>query len=183
MAEMKRGGPGRAGWTWALQVESLAPEEVVTKEARKGYDFLLIGIDRTTGILGGFHEQIARIASGFEGPLAVVVARGSHLHELRTQRLNILVPMRGNKASRRGAEAAFALARAGTSMVTALYVLGTVGLGAAQRRLRRQGASRRHEETILKEIVELADKYDAPIRTRRRMPFCDRRGSGTMILS
>jgi Kef-type K+ transport system membrane component KefB/nucleotide-binding universal stress UspA family protein len=153
----------------ALQVESLAPEEAVTKEARKGYDLLVIGIDRTTAVDGGFHEQIARMAAGFEGPLAVAVARGSHLRELPKQRLNILVPVRGNKVSRRGAEVALALARAGTSPLTALYVMGTVGLGAAQRRLKRPTTSRRHEETILKDIVELADRYDTPIRTALRL--------------
>ena len=146
----------------ALHVESLAPEAVVTKEARK--------VERTTAAHGGFHEQIARMAAGFEGPLAVAVARGSHLQGPPERRLNILVPVRGNKVSRRSAEVALALARAGTSAVTALYVMGTIGLGAAQRRLRRPTMSRRHEEAILKDIVELADRYGTPIRTALR---CD----------
>ncbi len=149
----------------ALHVESLAPEAAVSKEAGKGYDLLVIGVERTTAAHGGFHEQIARIADRFGGPLAVAVARGSHLQGSPARRLNILVPVRGNKVSRRGAEVALALARAGTGAVTALYVMGTVGLGAAQRRLRRPTASRRHEEGILKDIVELADRYDTPIRT------------------
>jgi nucleotide-binding universal stress UspA family protein len=85
------------------------------------------------------------------------------------RRLNILVPVRGNKASLRAAEMALALARAGSSAVTALYVMGTVGLGAAQRRLKRATMSRRHEETILKDVVELADRYDTPIRTALRL--------------
>jgi len=153
----------------ALHVDSLAPDEAVTKEARKGYDLLLIGVDRATAVHGGFHERIARMAAGFEGPLAVAIARGSHAHELPKQHLNILVPVRGNKVSRRGAEVALALARASTSVVTALYVMGTVGLGAAQRRLRRATANRRHEEAILKDVVELAGRYDAPIRTALRL--------------
>ena len=33
-----------------------------------------------------------------------------------------------------------------------LYVMGTIGLGAAQRRLRQPTSSRRHEETILEDI-------------------------------
>ena len=61
------------------------------------------------------------------------------------------------------------MARAGTGAVTALYVMSTVGLGAAQRRLRRPTTSRRHEEAILKDIVELADRYDTPIRTALRL--------------
>ena len=153
----------------ALHVGSLAPEVVVTKEARKGYDLLVIGVESTTAAHGGFHEQIARMAAGFDGPLAVAVARGSHLQEPPQRQLNILVPVRGNKVSRRGAEVALALARGGTSAVTALYVMGTVGLGAAQRRLRRPTMSRRHEEAILKDIVELADRYDTPIRTALRL--------------
>jgi nucleotide-binding universal stress UspA family protein len=153
----------------ALHAESLAPEAIVTKEARKGYDVLMIGVETTTATHGGFHEQVARMAAGFEGPLAVAVARGSHLQKPPQRRLNILVPVRGNKVSRRGAEVALALARAGAGAVTALYVMGTVGLGAAQRRLRRPTTSRRHEEAILKDIVELADRYDTPIRTALRL--------------
>jgi len=160
----------RARWLdVALHVESLTPEAAVTKEARKGYDLLVIGAERTMAAHGGFHDEIARIAAGFEGPLAVVVARGAHPQKPLGHRLNILVPVRGNKVSRRGAEVALALARAGTSAVTALYVMGTVGLGAAQRRLKRATMSRRHEETILKDIVELADRYDTPIRTALRV--------------
>ena len=160
----------RARWLdVALHVESLTPEAAVTKEARKGYDLLVIGVERTMAAHGGFHDEIARIAAGFEGPLAVVVARGAHPQKPPGHPLNILVPVRGNKVSRRGAEVALALARAGTSAVTALYVMGTVGLGAAQRRLKRATMSRRHEETILKDIVELADRYDTPIRTALRV--------------
>jgi hypothetical protein len=60
----------------------------------------------------------------------------------------------------------------------------------AQRRLRRPTATRRHEEAILKDIVELADCYDTPIRTalrlsipHPRMPSCDRRALDVMIWS
>jgi nucleotide-binding universal stress UspA family protein len=141
----------------------------VSKEARKGYDLLVIGVETTAAAQGGFHEQIARMAAGFEGPLAVAVARGAHLQDPLERRLNILVPVRGNKVSRLGAEVALSLARAGSGAVMALYVMGTVGLGAAQRRLRRPTATRRHEEAILKDIVELADRYDKPIRTALRL--------------
>jgi Kef-type K+ transport system membrane component KefB/nucleotide-binding universal stress UspA family protein len=153
----------------ALHVESLAPETVVTKEARKGYDLLVIGVERTTTDHGRFHEQIARMAAGFEGPLAVAVARGAYLQKLPQRRLNILVPVRGNKVSRRAAEVALALVPAGTSAVTALYVMGKVGLDTAQRRLKRSTTSRRHEKAILKDIVELANRYDRPIRTALRL--------------
>jgi len=45
----------------------------------------------------------------------------------------------------------------------------TVGLGAAQRRLKRPTPTRRHEEAVLKEIVELADHHDRSIRTALRL--------------
>jgi nucleotide-binding universal stress UspA family protein len=145
------------------------PEAIVIKEARNGYDFLIIGVEKAVTAQGGFHEQIARMASGFEGPLAVAVARGSDLHEPPKRRLNILVPVRGNKVSQQGAEVALALAHASTSAVTALYVMGAIGLGSPQRRLRRPTTSRRHEEAILKDIVELANRFDTPIQTALRL--------------
>jgi nucleotide-binding universal stress UspA family protein len=152
-----------------LRFAALPPEAAVTKEARKGYDLLVIGVEKTMAPHGGFHDEIARIAAGFAGPLALVVARGAHIQQPQAHGLNILTPVRGNKVSRRGAEVALALARAGSSRVTALYVLGTVGLGAAQRRLRRPTATRRHEEGVLKDIVALAESYTVPIRTALRL--------------
>jgi nucleotide-binding universal stress UspA family protein len=55
------------------------------------------------------------------------------------------------------------------SPLTALYVLSTVGLGAAQRRLKRPTPTRRHEEAVLKVIVGLADRYRRSIRTALRL--------------
>ena len=115
-----------------------------------------------------FHEEIARIAAAYDGPLAVVVARGAHIGSPESA-LNILAPVRGNKVSRRGAEVALAIARTSGSPMTALYVLSTVGLGAAQRRLKHRTATHSHEEGVLREIVNLADRYDWPIRTALRL--------------
>jgi nucleotide-binding universal stress UspA family protein len=44
-----------------------------------------------------------------------------------------------------------------------------VGLGAAQRRLQRATPTRRYEESILKDIVDLADRYGRSIRTALRL--------------
>jgi nucleotide-binding universal stress UspA family protein len=97
------------------------------------------------------------------------VARGSHVAAPEEGSLNILVPVRGNKVSRRAAEVALALAQKSDSPLTALYVLSTVGLGAAQRRLKRPTPTRRHEEAVLKDIVGLADRYRRSIRTALRL--------------
>jgi nucleotide-binding universal stress UspA family protein len=152
-----------------LRTHALPAESAVTREARKGYGLLVLGIANTVAPHGGFHEHISRIAAMYEGPLAVVVARGAHIDSPEEGSLNILVPVRGNKVSRRAAEVALALTRAGDRLLTAFYVLSTVGLGAAQRRLKRATPTRRHEEAVLKEIVELADRYGQSIRTALRL--------------
>jgi nucleotide-binding universal stress UspA family protein len=152
-----------------LRTGALPPDAAITKEAQKGYGLLVLGIAKTVAPHGGFHEEIARIAAMYDGPLAVVVARGAHVDNPEEGALNILVPVRGNKVSTRGAEAALAMAQTSDSATTALYVLSAVGLGGAQRRLRRPTPSRRYEEAVLKEIVDLADRYGRPIRTALRL--------------
>jgi nucleotide-binding universal stress UspA family protein len=145
------------------------PDAAVTREAQKGYGLLVLGIARTVAPHGGFHEEIGRIAAMYDGPLAVAVARGPHIDAPDEGALNILAPVRGNKVSRRAAEVALAMARTSDSPMTALYVLSAVGLGGAQRRLQRPSPSRRHEEAVLKEIVDLSDRYGRSIHTALRL--------------
>ncbi len=152
-----------------LRAGAVASDSAVGREIQKGYGLLVLGIDRTEAVQGGFHEEIARIAATYEGPLAVVVARGPNVNMAREGALNILVPVRGNKVSRRAAEVALAIAKMSNSPMTALYVLGTVGLGAAQRRLRRPTTTHHYEEAVLKDIVELADREGRSIRTALRL--------------
>jgi nucleotide-binding universal stress UspA family protein len=110
---------------------------------------------------------VARIARGFEGPLAVAVARGVQVEDPLRTGLDILVPVTGTEVSRRAAEVALALAQASSTPVTALYVLSS-SPGAITVR-RRYGGPRRAGEAILKEIVGLADQYGVPIRTALRV--------------
>jgi nucleotide-binding universal stress UspA family protein len=150
-----------------LRTDALSAESAVTREAQKGYDLLVLGLSKTVAPHGGFEEEVARIAAMYEGPLAVVVARGSHVEFPEQGGLNILVPVRGNKVSRRAAEVALALAQ--TSQLTALYVLSTVGLGGTHGALKRATPARRHGEAVLKEIVDLADRYGRSLRTALRV--------------
>jgi Kef-type K+ transport system membrane component KefB/nucleotide-binding universal stress UspA family protein len=152
-----------------LRTDALPPDAAVTREAQKGYGLLVVGIAKTVTPQGGFDEEIGRIAAMYEGPLAVVVARGPHVDAPGDGAMNILVPVRGNKVSRRAAEAALAMAQASGSSMTALYVMSAVGLGGARRRLRPPSPSRRYEEAVLKEIVDLADRYGRSIRTALRL--------------
>jgi hypothetical protein len=50
-------------------------EQVVTREARKGYGLLVIGVEPTVTTGGEFSEKIA---ADFDGPFAIAVARGAH---------------------------------------------------------------------------------------------------------
>jgi hypothetical protein len=115
-------GPNEEGWHRAhvtLRTDELPPESAVTREAQKGYGLLVLGIAKTVAPHGGFQEDVARIAAMYEGPLAVVVARGPHLGFPLEGALNVLVPVRGDKVSRRAAEVALALARTSHSSMTA----------------------------------------------------------------
>jgi hypothetical protein len=69
-------------------------EEVIAEEARKGYDLLLIGVEPAVAARGEIHENVARVAQAFEGPLAIAVARGPHREEpAAATHLDILVPV------------------------------------------------------------------------------------------
>jgi Kef-type K+ transport system membrane component KefB/nucleotide-binding universal stress UspA family protein len=168
-AGRRRDEEGRPRAHVTLRTGALPPDAAVTKEVQKGYGLLVLGIANTVAPHGGFHEDIGRIAAMYDGPLAVVVARGAHVDNPEEGALNILVPVRGNKVSRRAAEVALAMAQTSNSATTALYVLSAVGLGGAQRRLRRPTPSRRYEEAVLKEIVDLADRSSRSIRTALRL--------------
>lgn len=71
--------------------------------------------------------------------------------------------MTGTEVSRRAAEVAIVLGRACKVPVTALYVSNRKPNGSS--RARKSLRTRRQEQAILKEIVELADRYDFDINT------------------
>ncbi|MBV8111984.1 MAG: cation:proton antiporter [Hyphomicrobiales bacterium] len=136
--------------------------EIIAKEAKKGYDLLVVGIENTRNKSGGFHPDVSRIASAFEGPLAVVSANGGHLKQPQQSPLHLLVPVTGNEVSRRAADVAIAIARASECPITALYV-ATGGAGNGRRR--RGFRARRQEQAIMKDVVEMADRHDVMART------------------
>jgi Kef-type K+ transport system membrane component KefB/nucleotide-binding universal stress UspA family protein len=142
-------------------VETSANPEAIAAEAEKGYDLLIVGMEKTVARRSEFHDGIAKLAAGFEGPLAVADARGPHLAHPLHGALSILVPVNGAEVSRRAAEVAIAVAQASKAPLTALYVAArTAGVGKKR--------SRRYEEAILKDIVELAETYAIDLRTAVR---------------
>lgn len=147
--------------------------EIVANEARKGYDFLIIGLGKTKSRSQSrsqdFHQHISQLAAGFVGPLAVVEMRDDkHVdkpkspEKSKTGDLNILVPVNGTEPARRAAEVAITMARATRMPITVLYVTGRAGTKA---RNRRSTQARRAEESILKDIVKLGETYNTEVRT------------------
>jgi len=132
--------------------------EAVAEEAKKGYDLLIIGLDKTVARKNEFHDDITKLAAGFDSPLAVADARDVHRDEPLAGKLSILVPVNGTDVSRRAAEVAIVLARASKAPLTVLYVTpGGKKKGSGQ-----------YEEAILKDIVELGETYELTLRTAVR---------------
>jgi K+:H+ antiporter len=139
-------------------VEKRPKPEAVAEEAKKGYDLLIIGLDKTVARKNEFHDDITKLAAGFEGPLAVADARDVHRDEPLAGKLSIMVPVNGTDVSRRAAEVAIVLARASKATLTVLYVTpGGKKKGSGQ-----------YEEAILKDIVELGETYELTLRTAVR---------------
>ena len=158
-------------------------EEAVKEEAEKGYDLLFIGVDNAKKKGGGFHPSVSLIASAFEGPLALAIGNsgkakndanksGANKSDTRKREAksrengspqHILVPVTGTEASRRAAEVAIVLGRACKIPVTALYV--SIRKPSDAGRGRKSFRTRRREQAILKEVVQLADRYDFTIKT------------------
>ena len=147
---------------------NMRTEDAVATEARKGYDLMFIGIEISDLTRGGYNQEITKIANGFEGPLAIVVGRGRHLERPRDSTFRILAPITGTDASRRAAEVAVALAHSIDASISALYVTETRERRNADP-ISRTLSTRRREEGILKDFVELSERYGISARTSVRM--------------
>jgi Kef-type K+ transport system membrane component KefB/nucleotide-binding universal stress UspA family protein len=144
----------------------LAADRALSEEAPKGYDFLVIGLDPAQMPAGGFNPEIAASARSFKGPVAVAVARGGHKRNPAGAPLKILAPVTGAPTARRAAEVAIELAHASASDLEVLFISSPAG--ASSDRHRRRALTMSHEEAALKEVVEIADQHNQPIRVRSR---------------
>ena len=148
-----------------VRKSNVGPEEIEA-EARKGYDFLIIGVGETRASKGGFAESVSEIAAKFAGPVAIVDTHGAATDRLLEGLAKIVVPVNGTEVSRRAAEVAFALARASDAQVTVLYVTSPPdGKKPGRGRSR---AERRNDKAVLKDISALAKRYS--VNVRRSMP-------------
>ncbi|KYG24027.1 potassium transporter [Bradyrhizobium sp. AT1] len=139
--------------------------ETIAEEARKGFDLMVVGIDKVVAGKDRFDRGIEDIAAQFEGAMAIVAAKGKHLKQPNPDGLNILVPVSGSSVSKRGAEIAVALAQAGSGSLRVIYVATTRDKGA------QRGASHGlgQEAGILKDTSDLAARYDVDITTTLRV--------------
>jgi len=129
--------------------------EVVRDEARKGYDLLFIGMEKSRDGNGNISAEITELVSGFDGPLALFNSANDKVMPRLSRHTHILVPVNGTPASRRAAEVSFALARPTGARVSALFVSQTDG----------RSRTRSREEGVLKDMVELAERYDVELTT------------------
>ena len=103
-------------------VENSPEPKAVAAEAEKGYDLMIIGLEKTVARRNEFHDDVAGLAAGFEGPIAITDVRDKLLEHPLHGKLTMLVPVNGTEMSRRAAEIAIAMARASKASLTALYV-------------------------------------------------------------
>lgn len=111
---------------------------------------------------GAFDQKIENICSGFRYPVAIAVAKGSHLKRPAATGFRILVPVSGSAVSRRGAEIAVGLAHVSPEPLKVTYVSTTRDKGS-----RRGGASISfaREEAILKDTAAAAARYHIDVKT------------------
>jgi Kef-type K+ transport system membrane component KefB/nucleotide-binding universal stress UspA family protein len=165
-AEAAEGQPENAA---AVDVETVRPkapvEETVPEQARKGYDLLVVGVEPAREE-GRFSERVARVALGFDGPFAIVAARGHHREDTDRAERDILVPVTGTDFSRHGAEMALALARASNATVTMLYVRSDAAARSGWHQEDRGGMG--NEDAILREIEALGEQQGVVINAIMR---------------
>jgi Kef-type K+ transport system membrane component KefB/nucleotide-binding universal stress UspA family protein len=133
-------------------------DEAVAKESPKGYDILFVGVSRMRNSDGSFTRAVDHAVARFTGPLALAIAADeSDLSD--EEGFNILVPVNGTDASRRGAELAFAISPPKKSTVTALHVAARTASSGAKHSPRRRSARRNVEKAVLEDATTLAERY------------------------
>jgi nucleotide-binding universal stress UspA family protein len=153
MADEAEPDPEKVHLTSRVPVDNAS--DVVKDEARKGYDLMFIGLENSVEGDGGFAPRLTQLSAGFDGPLVVFADTGKAPLNLG-RRSRILVPVSGSPQSRRAAEITFALARATGAQVHILFVSQTDG----------HTRTRVREESVLKDMTELGERYDVRVTTR-----------------
>jgi len=138
-------------------------DKAVRREAKRGYDLLLIGLNKPVSSSGAFRDEVSRVAMGFNGPMAIVVSRDRNEKNPRRSPLKILAAVSGTDASRRAAELGLALARGQRSEISAVHVLEARG-GKRHPRERRPRAPKQ-ELAFVQEVEKMAAHYGQAVET------------------
>jgi nucleotide-binding universal stress UspA family protein len=132
----------------------------------------MTGMETDLKLIGQVGRAAISIAlAGVALPFIAGVAFGQFLPDTLGSSLSILLPATGTLASRRAAEIAVTLTRSRRIPITALYVASTQPgpTGAESGRLRHVTPMAPREEAILKDVVDLADRYGVSVRTAIRI--------------
>ncbi len=135
-------------------------KSAIAKEAEKGFDLLLVGLEKSSDGKGVFLKALEKIAEGFEGPMGVLVAKGNHLRNPATSGLKILVPISGNERSQRASEIGIALARSTASGLNAFHLATDAVAGG-----NKASVTRSVEEGVLKDVLAMAERFSLTIKT------------------
>jgi Kef-type K+ transport system membrane component KefB/nucleotide-binding universal stress UspA family protein len=147
--------------------------QTLSDEARKGHDFLIVGLDPAEARGGVFSPEVSASVRAFEGPLAVAVGRDTRDRDPSEAPLRILAPITGTANSRHAAEVAIELARAAGGPLTLLFVSAPQSSAPSSSTpssdRRRRHLTSRNAQAAVREIVELAESrdQDVSVRTRR----------------
>lgn len=133
-----------------------ADADAVAREASKGHEFMVIGLDRDETPEGAqaYAKRLAPLARAFDGPFAVVVARGRSAPLAHDAPLDILTPVNGTLDALRGGELSLLLARASGGRTVALHA-------SAPGKAGRLALPPSDARANLKAIRRLADHYGA----------------------
>ncbi len=165
-------------------------KEAVRREARKGFDLMMIGVADACDAEGAIGPHASELAQGFPGPIALVVAKGGLGRDPQRHPLRILTAVNGTAAARRGAEVAIELARAVNAPVTALHVAGEDEAGGRAPSVWRVLGPGSRANAVMREVVAMGERYGVAVRpemVRRRAPAeailaAAKRGGTTLIV-
>ncbi len=141
------------------------PEDAVAREARKGYDLLVIGMEPLLGSEAEVSPMLTRVAKGFDRAVCLVSARGRDAQDPVSAGRRILLPVIGAAYSRDAADFALALAQTSGARVTALYVATAGDRPTWRRRLSRSWSLADAADTVLRDVLDLSRHYSVHIQT------------------
>jgi len=141
------------------------PEDAVTREGKKGYDLLVVGMEPLSCGDEGISSQIARVTQGFERTVCLVSARGRDQQGPASAGRRVLLPVVGAAFSREAADFALALAQTSGATLTALYVATASERPSWRRRISRSWRLADTADRVLRDVHELSRHYLVRVNT------------------